>query len=32
VRDTVMFSVTAEDWPDVRRGLSDRVSAYDALA
>jgi RimJ/RimL family protein N-acetyltransferase len=32
VRDTVVFSVTAEDWPDVRRGLSDRVSAYDALA
>jgi RimJ/RimL family protein N-acetyltransferase len=32
VRDTVMFSITAEDWPQVRRGLSDRVSAYDALA
>jgi RimJ/RimL family protein N-acetyltransferase len=28
VRDTVMFSITAEDWPEVRRGLADRVSAY----
>lgn len=25
VRDTVMFSVTAEDWPGVRRRLADRV-------
>lgn len=32
VRDTVMFSITAEDWPDVRRSLGDRVDAYDALA
>jgi len=32
VRDTVMFSITAEDWPDVRAGLADRVAAYDALA
>ena len=32
VRDTVMFSVIAERWPDVRSGLSDRVSAYDTLA
>lgn len=32
VRDTVLFSVTAEDWPDVRSDLSDRVSAYDVLA
>jgi RimJ/RimL family protein N-acetyltransferase len=32
VRDTVMFSVIAEDWPDVRHGLSDRVSAYDVPA
>ena len=32
VRDTVMFSVVAEEWPEVRRGLADRVSAYDALA
>ena len=31
VRDTVMFSITAEDWPDVRAGLADRVGAYDAL-
>jgi N-acetyltransferase len=31
VRDTVMFSITAEDWPDVRRALADRVAAYDAL-
>lgn len=27
VRDTVLFSVTAEDWPDVRRGLEARVAA-----
>jgi hypothetical protein len=26
--DTVMFSVIAEDWPRVRDGLADRVSAY----
>ncbi len=32
VRDTVMFSITAEDWPDVQRGLADRVSAYGGLA
>jgi RimJ/RimL family protein N-acetyltransferase len=32
VRDTVLFSITAEDWPDVRQGLSDRVTAYDVLA
>lgn len=32
VRDTVMFSITAEEWPDVRARLSDRVSAYDAMA
>ena len=32
VRDTVIFSVIAEGWPDVRSGLSDRVSAYDTLA
>ena len=28
VRDTVMFSVIAEEWPRVRDGLADRVSAY----
>ena len=28
VRDTVMFSVIAEEWPTVRAGLADRVSAY----
>ena len=28
VRDTVMFSITAEEWPSVRDRLSDRVSAY----
>lgn len=28
VRDTVMFSVVAEDWPGVRARLTDRVSAY----
>jgi RimJ/RimL family protein N-acetyltransferase len=27
VRDTVVFSVTAEDWPDVRRRLEARVGA-----
>jgi RimJ/RimL family protein N-acetyltransferase len=27
VRDTVMFSITAEDWPEVRRSLEDRVAA-----
>jgi N-acetyltransferase len=32
VRDTVMFSVTAEEWPRVRQGLSDRVSAFPAPA
>ena len=26
VRDTVVFSVTAEEWPDVRAGLLDRLS------
>ena len=26
VRDTVQFSVTAEDWPDVRRGLQARLT------
>ena len=28
VRDTVLFSVTAEQWPAVRAGLADRLSAY----
>ena len=28
VRDTVVFSVIAEEWPGVRSGLADRVSAY----
>jgi RimJ/RimL family protein N-acetyltransferase len=32
VRDTVLFSIVAEDWPGVRADLGDRVSAYDALA
>lgn len=32
VRDTVLFSVVAEDWPGVRARLADRVSAYDASA
>lgn len=27
VRDTVVFSVTAEDWPDVRAGLLTRLAA-----
>jgi RimJ/RimL family protein N-acetyltransferase len=26
VRDTVLFSITAEDWPDVRRSLIARVA------
>jgi len=31
VRDTVMFSILAEEWPDVRRGLNERVrSASDS--
>jgi len=30
VRDTVLFSIVAEEWSGVRDGLSDRVSAYDA--
>jgi RimJ/RimL family protein N-acetyltransferase len=30
VRDSVLFSVTAEDWPDVRRDLEDRVGASEA--
>ena len=32
VRDTVMFSVVAEDWPEVRAGLAARVSAHDPQA
>ena len=32
VRDTVMFSITAEEWPGVRQRLVDRVSAYDVPA
>jgi RimJ/RimL family protein N-acetyltransferase len=32
VRDTVMFSITAEDWPEVRRSLRDRVAAHGASA
>jgi N-acetyltransferase len=27
LRDTVMFSVTAEEWPQVRRGLQERLAA-----
>jgi RimJ/RimL family protein N-acetyltransferase len=30
VRDTVLFSITAEDWPDVRRRLEARVGASGA--
>jgi RimJ/RimL family protein N-acetyltransferase len=29
VRDTVMYSVTAEDWPAVRAGLLKRISPVD---
>jgi N-acetyltransferase len=32
VRDTVLFSITAEEWPAVRAGLADRLSAYDGSA
>ncbi len=32
VRDTVLFSILAEEWPAVRRGLEDRLSAYDSSA
>ena len=30
VRDTVMFSILAEEWPDVRRGLNERVRSASA--
>ncbi|MGS2810290.1 GNAT family N-acetyltransferase [Nocardia sp. MW-W600-9] len=29
VRDSVMFSITAEDWPEVRAGLTERLRAAD---
>ena len=32
VRDTAMFSVTAEDWPRVRDGLHERLDAIEATA
>jgi RimJ/RimL family protein N-acetyltransferase len=32
IRDTVLFSITAEEWPAVRAGLTDRLSAYDGPA
>jgi RimJ/RimL family protein N-acetyltransferase len=32
VRDTVLFSITAEEWPGVRAGLTDRLSAYGGSA
>ncbi len=32
VRDTVLFSITAEEWPAVRHRLVDRLSAYHAPA
>ncbi|WP_284144711.1 hypothetical protein [Mycolicibacter acidiphilus] len=25
IRDSVLFSITAEDWPEVRRRLTERV-------
>jgi RimJ/RimL family protein N-acetyltransferase len=28
VRDTVMFSITDQDWPSVRTGLDKRIAAY----
>ena len=27
-RDTVLFSITEQEWPDVKQGLSDRLSAH----
>ncbi|WP_345764268.1 GNAT family N-acetyltransferase [Diaminobutyricibacter sp. McL0608] len=30
VRDTVMFSILAEEWPDVRSGLNERVRSASA--
>ncbi len=30
VRDTVMFSILAEEWPEVRRGLNERVRTASA--
>lgn len=32
VRDTVLFLITAEEWPAVRQRLADRLSAYDGSA
>ncbi len=32
VRDTVLFSITAEEWPGVRARLADRLSAYGGSA
>ncbi|MBN4927018.1 GNAT family N-acetyltransferase [Hoyosella rhizosphaerae] len=32
VRDTVLFSIVAEDWPTVRHNLVNRVSAFDSQA
>jgi RimJ/RimL family protein N-acetyltransferase len=29
VRDTILFSVTAEDWPQVRAGLVERLGSRD---
>ena len=28
VRDTVMFAITDEDWPAVRKGLNQRLAAF----
>lgn len=30
VRDSVLFSIIAEDWPDVRRRLASRIRAWEA--
>lgn len=32
VRDTVLYSITAEDWPRVRQGLEDRLGGSPAAA
>jgi RimJ/RimL family protein N-acetyltransferase len=29
VRDTVLFSILAEEWPEVRNGLNERLGAID---
>jgi RimJ/RimL family protein N-acetyltransferase len=28
LRDTMMYSITSEEWPEVKAGLEDRISSY----